>query len=317
MSIYYAIKHRTDFHYSTPIRESVMEVRMTPRNEGRQQRVSFDLKTAPKATLMSYHDYLGNDVRHFDIPGTHSQLSISAESVVEMKPLAEPLPDVLPTGAWEEVDEMTANDACWEWLQPSTFARTTPLLQQLREELELMRRDDPMTLLRELNHRLYEAFAHAPRSTQVDSPIDDALRTREGVCQDFSHIMTALVRGLGIPCRYVSGYLHHTDRYDDRSPSDATHAWIEALLPGVGWVGLDPTNDLIASERHIRTAVGRDYADVPPTRGVFRGDAVSQLDVEVQVTTTSAPEEDDDFIPVTGWAPPDDIPLQQQQQQQQ
>ena len=128
-----------------------------------------------------------------------------------------------------------------------------------------------------------------PKARGVDSPIDHALESRQGVCQDFAHIMIALTRRIGIPCRYVSGYLFHKAGDKTRSAEGATHAWVETLLPGLGWVGLDPTNNVLAGERHVRTSVGRDYADVPPTKGVFKGSADSQLLVAVHVAPSDAP----------------------------
>jgi transglutaminase-like putative cysteine protease len=139
----------------------------------------------------------------------------------------------------------------------------------------------------------------------VDSPIDEALESRQGVCQDFAHIMIALVRQLKIPCRYVSGYLFHADSAKDRSPAGATHAWAEAYLGELGWVAFDPTNNLPGCERHIRVAIGRDYADVPPTRGVHKGEAGSELSVTVSVSPIDAPEPAD--LPaarVTRFKPP-------------
>jgi transglutaminase-like putative cysteine protease len=128
-------------------------------------------------------------------------------------------------------------------------------------------------------------FAYVPQSTKVDSPIDEALNTRQGVCQDFAHIMIALVRRLNVPCRYVSGYMFHRDEKEkDRSLEGASHAWVEALMPRLGWVAFDPTNNLVGADRHIRVAIGRDYADVPPTRGVYKGDAHSELSVAVTVS---------------------------------
>ena len=132
----------------------------------------------------------------------------------------------------------------------------------------------------------------------MDSPIDDAIKSRQGVCQDFAHIMIALVRSLRIPCRYVSGYLYRRAQDHDRSVVDATHAWVEALLPPLGWVGFDPTNCLLAGDRHIRTAIGRDYADVPPTRGIFRGQTASELSVAVRVTASAEAPELDQGLPV-------------------
>jgi transglutaminase-like putative cysteine protease len=226
--------------------------------------------------VLLYQDFLGNVVHHFDIPGEHRQLNVIADSQVEIRPLPE-LPEYLPPETWDQLDS-----AEYEMLAPSSFARTTPLLEQLAEELDVQRRDDPLSLLRELTARLYDAFEYAPESTAVDSPIDDALEHRRGVCQDFTHIMIALVRPLGIPSRYVSGYLYHNNGI--RSAPDASHAWVEALLPELGWVGFDPTNNLMAGERHIRVALGRDYADVPPTRGVFTGNADTELSVAVRVS---------------------------------
>ena len=150
------------------------------------------------------------------------------------------------------------------------------------------RNEDPLMALQKLNSQVYNGFSYVKASTSVDSPIEDALQSRQGVCQDFAHIMIALVRGLRIPCRYVSGYLHHESWHLDRSGEGATHAWVEALLPGVGWVGFDPTNNLLAGERHIRTAIGRDYADVPPTMGTMKGRASSELQVRVRVTPSEA-----------------------------
>jgi len=138
-------------------------------------------------------------------------------------------------------------------------------------------------VVHELNKSIYDYFEYVPRSTRVDSPIDEAIATHRGVCQDFAHTMIALLRHIGIPARYVSGYLYRSREDHDRSTPDASHAWVEVLLPHLNWVGFDPTNDLIAFNRHIRTAVGRDYADVPPTHGVFRGKTESELYVAVQV----------------------------------
>jgi len=175
-------------------------------------------------------------------------------------------------------------------LLPSQFAKPTELLEKLAAELNLKRSGEPVTLLRELNEALYDKFDYVPNSTNVDSPIDDALRTRQGVCQDFAHIMIALVRQLKIPCRYVSGYLYHGSEDKDRSPAGATHAWVEAYLGEAGWVAFDPTNNLLGSERHVCVAVGRDYSDVPPTRGVYKGEADSELSVRVIVQPVDAPQ---------------------------
>ena len=157
-------------------------------------------------------------------------------------------------------------------LMPSRFACTSPEVEALAKALDVVERGgrEPLELLTTLNSSLYQYFSYVKRSTGVNSVVEEAIRSREGVCQDFAHAMIAIVRNLRIPCRYVSGYLHRDPEHADRSDEGATHAWVEALLPRIGWVGFDPTNNLIVGGRHIRTAIGRDYADVSPTVGTMK-----------------------------------------------
>jgi transglutaminase-like putative cysteine protease len=183
-------------------------------------------------------------------------------------------------------------------LLPSTFAVETPALLLLARQMEVARRDDPLIMVKDLNQRLFNYFEYEPRSTRVDSPIDEAIVNGKGVCQDFAHTMIALLRHVGIPARYVSGYLYRGREDHDRSTPDATHAWVDVLLPHLGWVGFDPTNNLIAHQRHIRTAVGRDYADVPPTHGIFRGQTDSELYVAVHVEASAEPPALDRKLPI-------------------
>jgi transglutaminase-like putative cysteine protease len=285
--VIYSVRHITNFGYEPAVRESVMEVRMQPRSEGHQRCLSFSLDVLPNANIMWYRDFSGNAVHHFDIPGRHSRVKVIAQALVEVQP--PPVPEVSEVGTWQNLDALIAAGDQWEMLLPSHFAHPTEALHRLAAELKLERRGNPLELLLELNETLYNTFEYVPNSTKVDSPIDDALQTRQGVCQDFAHIMIALLRELRIPCRYVSGYLFHSKVDHDRSPEGATHAWVEVFLPGPGWLALDPTNNLLGGERHIRIALGRDYADVPPTRGVYKGEAESELSVAVTVTPADAP----------------------------
>lgn len=318
--MYYSIRHITRYRYSSPVRENVMEVRMQPRTEGNQRCLEFNLTVRPQVETTLYLDHLGNTVHHFDIAAEHFQLKLTAEALVEIRS-HEPLPEALAPQTWEQLDQLAGNIDYWDMLQPSRFTQPTPLLEELAGELNAVRRADPLTVLRELNEAVYYAFEYVPQSTRVDSPIDEAMTAKRGVCQDFTHVALALMRRLGIPARYVSGYLFHMKEEDDRSAEDATHAWFEAYLPELGWIGFDPTNNLIATDRHIRVAVGRDYADVPPTRGVFKGDAADELSVGVRVSLADAPPEpDESILPETPWTPietdEEELWLQQQQQQQ-
>jgi len=315
----YSVRHITRFKYEPAVRESVMEVRMQPRTDARQRCLSFSLDVTPRASMMMYRDFFGNAVHHFDIPGQHELIEVAAQGVVEVLPPLVTRADAV--GDWEELDARVAQGDYWEMILPSQYARPTELLEKLRERLDFKRRGNPLELLQELNAQMYEFFEYAPNTTKVDSPIDEALESRQGVCQDFAHIMIALVRQLKIPCRYVSGYLFHADSAKDRSPAGATHAWVEAYLGELGWVAFDPTNNLPGCERHVRVAIGRDYADVPPTRGVHKGEAGSELSVTVSVSPVDAPEPAD--LPaarVTRFKPPNansSSDLDQLHQQQQ
>ena len=308
---FYSIRHLTRFRYAHPISESIMETRMHPRSDANQHCLTFSLSVSPRCRVFSYRDHLGNNVQHFDIPGEHNQLVIVAESVVEQQPLPD-VPRFLAPDAWKVLDEMVESGDHWEMLLPSRFAVETPALIELAAKLDARRRDDPLMLVHELNQRLFEYFEYVPRHTRVDSPIDEAIVSRKGVCQDFAHTMIALLRHLGIPARYVSGYLYRGREDHDRSTPDATHAWVDVMLPHLGWVGFDPTNNLIAHHRHIRTAVGRDYADVPPTHGVFRGNTESELYVAVQVEASEHPPALDRKLPI-----PDDWSVLVERAQQQ
>jgi transglutaminase-like putative cysteine protease len=316
----YTVRHLTRFTYENPISESIMEVRMQPRTEALQRCLGFELSTTPRASVTAYRDPLGNVVHHFDIPGRHGQLNIVAEAVVEFVG-APSLPASLPDAAWAEVEAAARSHAYWDFLQPSLLTRDTTLLKAFDTSISNGHRQDPLSEVLAINEAIHRRFTYRQQVTAVDSPIDHALETGEGVCQDFTHVMLACVRRRGIPCRYVSGYLFHGSA--DTSADGATHAWVEAMLPGLGWVGFDPTNNVVAGTRHIRVAIGRDYADVPPTKGVFRGRSANELAVAVQVALADATTLAQDLMPVMTWTapeadgPPDWEAEQAQQQQQQ
>lgn len=313
--MYYAVTHLTVYKYSDPITDSVMEIRKQPRTEGNQRSLRFDLDVSPHTKVTHYRDYHGNTVHHFDIPAPHTRLAVKANAIVEIKD-ADPIPDAIDMSAWDALDAQAESFDFLDFLMAGQYAKPTPLLNDFADEIGVSRYADPLTVLRNMNTAIYDAFDYTQNVTRADSPIDVALEARRGVCQDFTHIMLAMARSIGIPARYVSGYLYHqTDQ--DRSDVDASHAWVEAYLPDLGWVGFDPTNNLIVGNRHIRVCIANDYASASPSRGVFKGDATTELSVQVQVS--DLPEVPVDEAPL---APEIVMPQysyykEQQQQQQQ
>jgi transglutaminase-like putative cysteine protease len=324
------IRHLTQYQYAAPVRESVMELWLQPQKSGRQRLISFDLDLDPTAKLFSYVDAFGNAVYHFDQPQPHERLTIVSKAAVETE-TGPDLPETLDIGEWDRLKSEFVRGEWFDFLHPHGFARNTPALDAFVRTygLDGAHLRDPLTAVRRLSGTLYEALGYEAGITDADSPIDQALEAGRGVCQDFAHIMIAVCRSWGIPARYVSGYLY-TDRSrgGDRSDPDATHAWVEVFLPSLRWVGFDPTNNTLAGERHIVVAVGRDYGDVPPSRGVYKGDADSELVVAVSVRQARSATAEPEFMRLSrpafssashrrAAAQGFDLQLQQQQQQQQ
>jgi transglutaminase-like putative cysteine protease len=302
--MFYAIRHFTRYRYSHSVWQSMMEVRMHPRSEGNQRCFVFQLSVNPRARIFGYTDSYGNLVHHFDLPSRHGQLTIITDALVNID-VQPPAPDVMDYEAWSDLEQLVEKKDYWDMLMPSHFARPSPELEELAKEIGATERDgrSPLALLQGIAAGVHRSFSYVKKSTAVDSPIAHALRSRQGVCQDFAHIMIALARNANIPCRYVSGYIYHSSEDADPLADGATHAWVEALLPGVGWVGFDPTINRLVGEGHIRTAIGRDYADVPPTMGMMMGRADTQLQVRVRVTPSQAVlPPDEEFAANQEWS---------------
>lgn len=294
MSALYQIRHVTRHRYANAVAESIMEVRKKPLTCGHQRCLNFKLEVAPTATVFSYLDGMGNTVHHFNVPQPHRELSVTAEALVEVKPHPE-LPPSVADSSWAELRSQVEDSELLDFVLPSPSIPHTQLLRDFHREVAATEQEDLLSYLRRLNTEIAKRFEYVQLSTQVDSPIDEALESQQGVCQDFAHIMVGVCRLSGIPARYVSGYLFHRQDKEDRSVADASHAWLEAYLPDLGWLGFDPTNNVLAEGRHIRACLGRDYKDVPPTRGVYRGESASELSVAVQVHPADLPNADDQF----------------------
>jgi transglutaminase-like putative cysteine protease len=316
--MHYNTRHITRLRYSQPIRETVMVAHLQPRNTPTQHCLEFKLQSVPKTISECYLDALGNWVHHLSIGNEHNQVVLVAEGLVEVTPRA-PLPTQLAAESWSDLAVLATESDYWEFFQPSTFTQPTELLTRYIAELQLTRLVDPLTTVLAVNRIIHYSLYYTPKSTHVDSPIDDALSDRCGVCQDYTHIMLAVLRLLGVPCRYVSGYIFHRSSDLSIAAEGASHAWVEVYLPDLGWVGFDPTNNLVVSDRHIVVAVGRDYADVPPTKGIFKGDASSQLTVNVRVShhQVSYSPIETDLVGDAWLATESNLAAEQQQQQQQ
>ena len=282
----YRIEHVSRFVYGDPVRRCTMSFCLQPLGMPRQRLVDFSVETTPPARLTTETDPFGN-LRHvLTLHQEHDVLEVVSTSEVEVEP-PPALPERLGASAWDEVRAMGADPKWWDFTGSSPLAHPSPALAEFVTQLGVQPADDPLVDLVALSSALNDAFEYTPGATAVDSTIDDILTSGKGVCQDYTHVLVAIARSWGVPTRYVSGYLYVTGDGSDHSGSAfgaATHAWAETRLPHLGWIGLDPTNRTLADHKYVRIAVGRDYGDVPPTRGVIEGGGNSQLEVDVRMT---------------------------------
>ena len=281
----YRIEHVSRYLYSSPVRQCVLSLCLKPRDDAGQRLLSFDVATDPPALLNSETDFFGNTKHVLTIHQEHQGLEITSRSTVE-RTRATALPGPLGAGAWEKIRSWTESSGYWDFTHPSAFARPSSALTAFVDELDIEAEGDPLEALLSLSDTLYRSFQYVPGSTSAVSPIEHILESRQGVCQDYAHVMIAIARSWEVPARYVSGYLYVDGQAGEEAPQTATHAWVECRLPDLGWIGFDPTNRCMADERYVRIATGRDYQDVSPIRGVFVGGGEVRLTVDVRVRKT-------------------------------
>src|ERR1700722_17493323 len=262
------VQHESRFTYAEAVVEAVAEGRMEPVSDDHQSCRSFHLAVTPTTEVYRYQDGFGNRVHHFNVLRTHDQVRILAAAVVETHPRPhDPAScrDIYPLDAGglgvEELDFLPFRGP----VRPSP--RLAPVLDAVRP-----RSGTPLgDLILGVSHYIHDRFEYARDVTLASSPVDDLLEQGKGVCQDFAHLMIAVLRSFGVPARYVSGYIHRPNK------ESQSHAWSEAWLPDLGWLGFDPTNDRLVDEQSVKVALGRDFTDVPPNKGVYRGSAPEKI----------------------------------------
>lgn len=284
----YQIEHISRYIYSTPVQRCAMSLCLEPCTDADQRCIDFQVSTNPDASLIEEVDVFGNTKHSFTINRMHEALEVVAHSTVDKGPSSTPSSPLGP-GAWEEVRLWAGDYFSWEFMQPTPLTRPSFALDRFIEDRGISSVDDPLESLLCLSETLRLGLEYVPGSTSVVSTIDHIIETGQGVCQDYAHLMLAVARRWGIPGRYVSGYLYGS-RSKEQWEGTATHAWVECMLPEVGWVSFDPTNEGQVDERYVRIAAGRDYQDVAPTKGVLIGGGEGTLEVSVKMSRdTPAP----------------------------
>jgi transglutaminase-like putative cysteine protease len=287
------ISHRTRFVYDHPARDSHNELRVRPLDDAEQRCLNFELSIDQPAAVLSYRDFFGNHAHSVSVSTPHRELTIVAQSLVER---FDAPPEVFPGVTFRDFlveDEAHVRDY-WEFLNPSRYVPFSSRLQKLFWMARPGDTEDVAIYVARIVAWVRDQFDYQKARTHVHSSLDDILKSGGGVCQDFAHLTIGLLRLAGVPARYVSGYLAPTISPTGNASfgEQASHAWLEAWLPYAGWTGFDPTNRYRTDERHIRVAVGRDYADVPPLMGVYRSQAANQemtVDLNIEHTSTTGP----------------------------
>jgi transglutaminase-like putative cysteine protease len=320
----YKFVHVTQFSYDGPVSESYNELRLRPRHDESQSCLSFRVSTNPQAKAIGHQDFFGNWVHLFHILPEHRALRVETEAVVLVHPQDLQAPSILLLPDFDRLRDSLVDDY-YDWISPSQYCPFLPAIGELVCQAEKDSDGTVYGFAQAASTLIHKRFRYQPGATHVHSSVADSLETQAGVCQDFSHLLISLLRTRGVPARYVSGYLVPRQTADEQGAMErvigglASHAWVQAFVPDIGWFGLDPTVGTFVETQHIRIAYGRDYGDVPPVRGVYKGHAGQSLSVDVLVRP-AVDEEGQEILQETAAAPPphpDGEPKQQQQQQQQ
>jgi transglutaminase-like putative cysteine protease len=271
------VVHSTGYAYESPVTASFNEARLTPRSDNRQNVILSRVETVPATRSYRYLDYWGTAVTAFDLHAPHTELEVTASSVVETDKPEPPIEKV----TWDELRSEAVVDKFDEVLSPTHY---TPRSRRLRRVGErIAEYNDPHDAVIAAADWVNSELDYVAGTTGVHSSALDALREGKGVCQDFAHLTLAVLRGIGIPSRYVSGYLHPQRKAPVGETVDGqSHAWIQAWTGG--WWNFDPTNDKEINEQYVSVGVGRDYADVTPLKGIYSGGGSTDLDVVVEIT---------------------------------
>ncbi len=292
----YHVLHQTLYSYADEVVSSHNEAHLLPRALETQTPSNVQLRIDPAPDSVRWHrDYFGNDVVFFNLQTAHRELTIRTESDVALDPA--PRFDPARSAPWEQVAagvrlaRSPAALEAFEYVFDSPFVAASEALAAYARPSFVPGRPLAEAVL-DFAHRIHAEFDYDPEATTLDTPVEDALRERHGVCQDFAHVMIGGLRSLGLPARYVSGYLRSRRKAKTDAKlvaegelvgSEASHAWVAAWCPTLGWIDVDPTNDLVPSDRHIVLAWGRDYDDVSPVQGVTLGGGSHTVEVTVEV----------------------------------
>jgi transglutaminase-like putative cysteine protease len=273
-----SISHLTRYTYDGPVKDSFNEARLQPISDSLQQCREFRFRLDPETPVRDYPDFYTNCVHYFDVPDPHETLEVEATSLVQTMPETR---GVIPAVAPGQLKDPSIGEHYFDFLHSSEFVSLGA--DVWRESLDALPDglQDVWSDVVKVGEYIQRNYKYTPLSTNVNTRSDEVIKKKQGVCQDFAHLMIGICRTHGIPARYVSGYF--LNRHKLPGEIEASHAWIETYIPGYGWKGYDPTHRRETDTRYVKIAVGRDYSDIRPVGGTFRGKGTRNMVVEVSV----------------------------------
>jgi len=319
----YKIKHLTRYTYASPVIDCTNQIMLYPVVDDRLELKKHEIKVSNNPEIEVFADYFGNNVGAFSIIKPHTELLIESTAEVITKPVLVPMDEMPAEDQWKHLDEIKYGIEFFDFLKEPVFPSYADAKNTLSSVINLA--DKPLKNALVLSEYVYDNFRYEKGVTNIETPIEDIWNLKTGVCQDFTHMLLIMLRMFKIPARYVSGYI--CPKESGVRGEGATHAWVEAYIPFYGWLGLDPTNNTIVTDGHVKIAVGRNFSDCTPVKGTYKGSGEHTLEVTVLVEngkprTMPAPTEIPGFvysvkteeIPVNAYRKY--LEMQQQQQQQ-
>ena len=318
----YRIKHITRYTYPSPVIDSANQVMLFPLNDEQQEVKKHEIVITHQPNVEIFTDYFGNQVGDFSVIKPHADLTIRSTIDVIINEVQLPADDAEASTQWEMLNAAPEQAPFLDFLALEKFNSYSEIMAVASSLINDSA--TPFEVSKLLSSHVYDNFEYKKGITNVETKVDEIWKIKAGVCQDFAHVLLVMLRIIGIPARYVSGYI--CPKNHELRGEGATHAWVEAYIPFYGWIGLDPTNNCIVSDRHVRLAIGRSFSDCTPVKGTYKGSSEHTLEVSVTIENGSPKKEDDSLTPVFTYqvqnpGVPDNsyrrfMEMQQQQQQQ-
>jgi transglutaminase-like putative cysteine protease len=276
----FKIRHITRYSYENAVRDSANQIMLYPISDSFQDVLQHTIVVTGSPLINSHIDYFGNRVGTFTHAHPHIELIIDSQLSVETKSRPMPKDDQPIPAQWDELNRLKNQIGIIDYTKPeriNAFAEIEKLIEE-----ERCKNCSPLESAKHFSEYIYKTFAYRKGITTVESTLDEIWELKSGVCQDFAHMLLVMLRHIYIPARYVSGYI--CPNKNGMRGEGATHAWVEAYIPFYGWLGLDPTNNCVVNETHVRLAVGKNFTDCSPVKGTYRGTSNHTLDVSVSVS---------------------------------